>query len=79
MNLTIARILVAVLAMAALPGWAAEPARSPYRNRSQTLDRRVEDLPGRITLEEKVWQMNMPCGWMVASGTRERTTRLREA
>ena len=79
MNLTIARFLVAVLAMAAFHGPAAEPESLPYRDPSQPVERRVEDLPGRITLEEKVWQMNMPCGWMVAPGTRERTARLCEA
>jgi beta-glucosidase len=33
----------------------------PYRNPALTIDARVEDLLGRMTLEEKVGQMNMPC------------------
>jgi len=31
-----------------------------YRDSRQTIDKRVEDLLGRMTLEEKVGQMNMP-------------------
>ena len=68
MNLTIARVLVAVLAMAAFHGPAAEPESLPYRDHSQPVERRVEDLLGRMTLEEKVGQMNMPCGWSGALG-----------
>lgn len=42
------------------------PARTmggslPYSDPGQPLERRVEDLLGRMTLEEKVGQMNMPC------------------
>jgi beta-glucosidase len=40
---------------------AVEPARPPYRDAGQPIDKRVEDLLGRMTLEEKVGQMNMPC------------------
>ena len=32
-----------------------------YLDPSQTIDKRVEDLLSRMTLEEKVGQMNMPC------------------
>lgn len=32
-----------------------------YKDATQPIDRRVEDLLGRMTLEEKVGQMNMPC------------------
>ncbi len=32
-----------------------------YKDPRQPLERRVEDLLGRMTLEEKVGQMNMPC------------------
>ena len=44
---------------AAVP--AGEPARPLYRDASQPIQRRVDDLLGRMTLEEKVGQMNMPC------------------
>ena len=32
-----------------------------YRDATVPIDQRVEDLLGRMTLEEKVGQMNMPC------------------
>jgi beta-glucosidase len=40
---------------------AQESARPLYLDASQPIDRRVDDLLGRMTLEEKVGQMNMPC------------------
>ncbi|HTL56386.1 MAG TPA: glycoside hydrolase family 3 C-terminal domain-containing protein [Candidatus Limnocylindrales bacterium] len=40
----------------------------PYRNRSLPLEQRIEDLLGRMTLEEKVGQMNMPCVYEEALG-----------
>lgn len=39
---------------------AAEPA-APYQDPALPIAQRVEDLLGRMTLEEKVGQMNMPC------------------
>ena len=40
---------------------AAEPSTPLYRDASQPIEKRIEDLLGRMTLEEKVGQMNMPC------------------
>ena len=40
---------------------AGELAKPLYRDASQPIERRIEDLLGRMTLEEKVGQMNMPC------------------
>ncbi len=41
---------------------ATAPADRPtYKDPSQPISRRVEDLLERMTLEEKVGQMNMPC------------------
>lgn len=40
---------------------AADPGRPLYRDPTQPIKRRVEDLLGRMSLEEKVGQMNMPC------------------
>ncbi|RPJ59101.1 MAG: beta-glucosidase [Acidobacteria bacterium] len=41
---------------------AAAPSDHPaYKDPAQPIDRRVEDLLHRMTLEEKVGQMNMPC------------------
>ena len=47
---------------------AAEPPRPLYRDASQSIETRVEDLLGRMTLEEKVGQMNMPCVYESALG-----------
>jgi beta-glucosidase len=39
----------------------AKPAQPGYRDAAQPIERRVDDLLGRMTLEEKVGQINMPC------------------
>ena len=36
---------------------SAEPAPAPYRDPSRTIDQRIDDLLGRMTLEEKVAQL----------------------
>jgi beta-glucosidase len=43
--------------------WAAQgPSVRPiYRDPAQPVERRIEDLLGRMTLEEKIGQLNMPC------------------
>jgi len=35
----------------------------PYQNPSLTVDQRIDDLLSRMTLEEKIGQLNMPCGY----------------
>ena len=40
---------------------AEEPGTPLYGDPSQPIEKRVDDLLGRMTLEEKVGQMNMPC------------------
>ncbi|MCX6905096.1 MAG: glycoside hydrolase family 3 C-terminal domain-containing protein [Verrucomicrobia bacterium] len=51
---------LAWLGGAALAGWTGSAAE-PYRDAALPLEQRVEDLLGRMTLEEKIGQMNMPC------------------
>ena len=46
----------------------AQTASPPYRDRSLPIDQRIEDLLGRMTLEEKIGQMNMPCVYEEALG-----------
>src|SRR5438874_2647471 len=48
-------LILSMLGAAALIG--AGPARPLYKDPSQPVERRVEDLLGRMTLEEKVAQM----------------------
>jgi beta-glucosidase len=54
-------LLCAALLLAARPAGAGEPARPLYRDATQPIQKRVEDLLSRMTLEEKVGQMNMSC------------------
>ena len=39
-----------------------------YLDAKQSIDRRVDDLLGRMTLEEKIGQMNMPCVYVGGLG-----------
>jgi beta-glucosidase len=50
-----------VLALAGAAALAATAPRPAYLDPSLPIDARVEDLLSRMTLEEKVGQMNMPC------------------
>ncbi len=47
---------------------ASEPSTPLYRDASQPIENRIDDLLGRMTLEEKVGQMNMPCVYESALG-----------
>jgi beta-glucosidase len=49
---------ICLLSLASVPPAAAAPL---YRDSSAPVERRIDDLLGRMTLEEKVGQMNMPC------------------
>ena len=53
-------ILLLSLGCTSLPAQNTTP-KLPYQDASLPLAQRVEDLLGRMTLEEKVGQMNMPC------------------
>lgn len=44
------------------------PDKPLYQDPGRPLDKRVEDLLGRMTLEEKIGQMNMPCVYEDALG-----------
>jgi beta-glucosidase len=59
----LAGLLVSVLALQAQPSPTV-----PYRNEGLPLEQRIEDLLARMTLEEKVGQMNMPCVYEQALG-----------
>jgi beta-glucosidase len=50
------------------PAWALEPGGPPYRDAARPIAQRIEDLLARMTLEEKVGQMNMPCVYEAGLG-----------
>ena len=54
-------ILSVILCCVTASAGGVELARPPYLDASLPIDRRVDDLLGRLTLEEKVGQINMPC------------------
>ena len=51
--------LAALLVLHAGPGAAQAPASAPYRDPRLPADVRVRDLMGRMTLQEKFWQLFM--------------------
>jgi beta-glucosidase len=57
------RSAAALIPFVLLPGAAARPdAGTPlYLDPTQPIERRITDLLGRMTLEEKLGQINMPC------------------
>lgn len=48
----------------AAAGLALAASAQPYLDPSRPIEERVRDLLGRMTLEEKVGQMNMPCVYL---------------
>ena len=64
-GLTVSRF-VRALVLAAMTVFlaAAVTDRPLYLDPGQPIEKRVEDLLGRMTLKEKVGQMNMPCVYL---------------
>ena len=54
-----ARLLLSLLVIAPLAGAASSQAPPPYRDARLPIADRVRDLLGRMTLEEKFWQLFM--------------------
>lgn len=53
------RALTVLLCLAIVAARAASQAPAPYRNAALPVEERVRDLLGRMTLEEKFWQLFM--------------------
>ncbi len=62
--------LYAAIASAAMltGGPAISAQKPPYLDSSQPIDIRVADLMKRMTLKEKIGQLNLPCGYVDALG-----------
>ncbi len=59
----------ALALVAALPLMAQSNAASPiYLDKTQPIEARVDDLMQRMTLKEKVGQLNLPCAYVDALG-----------
>lgn len=66
-------------ALFSAPGGSAQPAQKKplYLDAAQPIDKRVEDLLGRMTLSEKIGQMNMPCVYIDELGRDPAAKRIR--
>jgi beta-glucosidase len=62
LRLTVRRMWVALPFAVAALGAVAAQTPPPYRDSSRSIDERVRDLVGRMTLEEKFWQLYMSPG-----------------
>ncbi|MCW5976916.1 MAG: glycoside hydrolase family 3 C-terminal domain-containing protein [Bryobacteraceae bacterium] len=63
------RLLIpTLLALLALCGAAAAQDKPLYLDSSQPVEKRVEDLLRRMTIEEKIGQINMPCVYLPEMG-----------
>ena len=56
-NVTTSRAKAALLGLALVAATASAQARAPYLDPALPVERRIDDLLGRMTLEEKVAQM----------------------
>ena len=57
-------IMLAILVIAACDTGQKNTSEPVYLDPDQPIDKRVEDLLSRMTLEEKVGQINWPCVYM---------------
>src|SRR3989440_3704043 len=56
-NVTSSRAKAALLGLALMPATASAQARAPYLDPTRSVERRIDDVLSRMTLEEKVGQM----------------------
>ena len=65
---TIFKTLAFAILLATILSGISFAQKPLYLDPKQPVDNRVEDLLGRMTLEEKVGQINMPCGYQGTFG-----------
>jgi len=53
-------------------------SKAIYKNPDYPINQRVEDLLSRMTLEEKVGQLNMPCVYMIGRDIPEKTANVKK-
>jgi len=69
MRYTTGILVVCLLIILPISRPSAAADRPLYRDAGQAVEKRVADLLGRMTLEEKVGQINMPCVYMEGFGS----------
>ena len=66
-NLLILKVTF-ILVMVVCPAVLSSAQQPIYLDSSKPVEQRVDDLLGRMTLEEKIGQMNMPCSYLSVFG-----------
>ena len=62
-----------VVLLALVVSMQSQNERPPYLDPNQPIEKRVEDLLGRMTLSEKIGQMNMLCVYEDGLGLDEKS------
>lgn len=66
----VARTLITLAGFLLAPTLYTQSATPIYLDPQQPIDRRIDDLMGRMTLKEKVGQLNLPCVYVDQLGKR---------
>ncbi|HTZ60667.1 MAG TPA: glycoside hydrolase family 3 C-terminal domain-containing protein [Acidobacteriaceae bacterium] len=64
----VAALALVFMMLSPFPQASAQSATFPYLDSRLPIELRVNDLIGRMTLKEKIGQLNLPCGYVEALG-----------